>query len=46
MAVFLQLALGSFPPFFPVRGDDIRDEDFLDLFHGSSAIEALENEFN
>ena len=46
MAVFLEFAFGGFPPFFPVVGDDIGDQDLLDLVHGGAVAEALEDELD
>ena len=46
MAVFLQFAFGSFPPFFPIVLDDIRDEGVLDLIHRGAATKALQDQFD
>jgi hypothetical protein len=46
MAVLLHFALGGFPPFLPVVGDDIGHERRLDLIRRRLAAEAVQDQFD
>ena len=46
MAVLFHFALGGFPPFLPVRRDDIRHEHRLDLIRRRLAAVAVQNDFD
>ena len=46
VAVFLHLALGGVPPFFPVVADDIGHEHVMDLVGGGFAAVAVEDELD
>jgi len=46
VAVLFHLALGGFPPFFPVVADDIGREDLLDLIRRRLAAKTVQNQFD
>ena len=43
MAIFLQVAPGSLPPFLPIIPDHLRHQHLLDLVHSGLAAEAIKH---